>query len=80
VRGKPCCPSDSPFTLQPDADEEDDEGGARGHGRGLRSLRRGDVGRARRRNENSRGDADEANEPGATDRVRIRFRITLVDP
>jgi hypothetical protein len=26
------------------------------------------------------GDADEANEPGATDRVRIRFRITLVDP
>jgi hypothetical protein len=26
------------------------------------------------------GDANEANEPGATDRVRIRFRITLVDP
>jgi hypothetical protein len=30
--------------------------------------------------ESSRGDADEANEPGATDRIRIRFRITLVDP
>ena len=26
------------------------------------------------------GVADEANEPGATDRIRIRFRITLVDP
>jgi hypothetical protein len=26
------------------------------------------------------GDADEANERGAIDRIRIRFRITLVDP